>query len=266
VAGSSPPGIDTSRPNVARVNDYFLGGKDNFAADRELAGRLLTLDPGLPQWFRDNRAFICAAVARAASEGGIAQFIDLGAGLPTRPSVHEAARQHIADAAVAYIDNDPIAVLHAQALLPKDKGLIGFRADLTDPAAVLTHPDLATVIDLDRAVGIILGAITHLLPAETLSRATASYLASAPAGSWLIISGGWSEDEETFTSLRSAYTAAPTYRHGPEVFASFFDGTEIVPPGITEANRWIGRHESPPPAKGPYVRCAAGVKRGLAQP
>ncbi|HLJ98808.1 MAG TPA: SAM-dependent methyltransferase [Streptosporangiaceae bacterium] len=255
-----PLGIDASRPNVARVYDYFLGGKDNFAADRELAERLLALDPGLRQWFRDNRAFVCAAVARAVSEGGVTQFLDLGAGLPTRPSVHEAAWQHNPDAKVVYIDLDPVAVLHAQALLPKNPLLIAFQADLTDPPSVLDHPDLAATVDLDRPVGVILGAITHLLPADVLSKSVAAYVARLAPGSWLMISGGYSEDEETYTSMQSAYTAATTYRHSPEMFASFFTGMRIVPPGVVEAKRWVNGLDTPPPAEGAYVRCAAGIK------
>ena len=104
---SPPPGIDTTRPNIARVYDYLLGGKDNFTVDRELAGRLLNVNPGMQQWARSNRAFVVAAAARAAREGGIDQFLDLGAGLPTRPAVHEAVRKVNPAARVAYVDFRP---------------------------------------------------------------------------------------------------------------------------------------------------------------
>jgi len=138
------PGIDASRPNIARVYDYLLGGTDNFTADRELAGQLLIVNPGMEQWARDNRTFVVAAAARAAREGGIAQFLDLGAGLPTHPAVHEAVREVNPAARVAYVDFDPIAVVHSRALLAKGDGLAAFQADLTDPEAVLTDPDLVS--------------------------------------------------------------------------------------------------------------------------
>ena len=130
--------------------DALLGGKDNFTVDRELAGQLLSVNPGMEQWARDNRAFVVAAAARAAREGGIAQFLDLGAGLPTRPAVHDAVRKVNPSARVAYVDFDPVAVVHSRALLAKGDGLAAFQADLTDPKAVLADPDLAKVLDLTR--------------------------------------------------------------------------------------------------------------------
>jgi hypothetical protein len=115
--------MDTSKPNIARVYDYWLGGKDNYAADRDVAGRMLAHDPGLRNRVRDNREFV-TGVARQAAHRGIAQFIDLGAGLPTHPSVHEAARGVNPRARVAYVDNDPVVVSHAQALLATGAGLV----------------------------------------------------------------------------------------------------------------------------------------------
>jgi S-adenosyl methyltransferase len=114
--------MDTSKPNIARVYGYWLGGKDNYAIDRDVAGRMLAHDPGLRDRVRDNREFV-TGVARLAAERGIAQFIDLGAGLPTRPSVHEAARAVNPGARVWYVDNDPVVVSHARALLATGAGL-----------------------------------------------------------------------------------------------------------------------------------------------
>jgi hypothetical protein len=142
-----PPGIDTTRPNIARVYDYLLGGKDNFAVDRELAGQLLSVNPGMEQWARSNRAFVVAAAARAAREGGVAQFLDLGAGLPTHPAVHEAVREVNPAARVAYVNFDPVAVVHSRALLAKGDGLAAFQADPTDPETVFADPELAKILD-----------------------------------------------------------------------------------------------------------------------
>ena len=126
--------MDTSKPNIARVYDYWLGGKDNYAADRDVADRMLEHDPGLRDRVRDNREFV-AGVARLAAERGIAQFIDLGAGLPTRPSVHEAARAVHPGARVAYVDNDPVVVSHARALLATGAGLASARRTCGTPLA-----------------------------------------------------------------------------------------------------------------------------------
>jgi len=116
-----PAGIDVTRPSVARVYDYWLGGKDNFASDRQMGERMAEVNPALPQLVRHNREFICAAAARAAATG-IRQFLDLGSGLPAHPAVHEAVRAIIPDARVCYVDIDPVAVRHGQALLPRAKG------------------------------------------------------------------------------------------------------------------------------------------------
>jgi hypothetical protein len=166
--------MDTSKPNIARVYDYWLGGKDNYAADRDVADRMLAHDPGLRDRVRDNREFV-AGVARLAAERGIAQFIDLGAGLPTRPSVHEAARAVNPGARVAYVDNDPVVVSHARALLATGAGLAVSQADLRDPAAVLDDPVLHGVIDLAQPVCVILAAVAHFLPAAQAARITAEF-------------------------------------------------------------------------------------------
>ncbi len=255
-----PPGIDTSRPNVARVYDYLLGGKNNFAADRELARQLLSVNPGMEAWARSNRAFVVAAAARAAREDGIAQFLDLGSGLPSYPTVHEAVREVNPGARVVYVDFDSVVVLHSQALLAKGEGLAAFQGDLTDPAAVLGDPELAKVLDLARPVGVILGGVAHFLPAAVMRATAAAYVSRIQPGSWLMISAGHAEDQGPNSELRPAYTAADAYRHTHEEFTSFFAGTEIVPPGIVEARRWIDGVAAPPPEHGLYVRCGAGIK------
>jgi hypothetical protein len=258
---ASPWGIDTTRPSIARVYDYWLGGKDNFAADRQLAEQLLSLNPGMRQWALDNRAFLCAAAARAAQECGIDQFLDLGAGLPTSPAIHEAVRQVIPGARFAYVDFDPVAVLHAQALLPKQDGLVAILADLTESEAVLSHPDTAKTLDLGRPIGIILGGVAHFMSAPTMRDVVAGYLSRVPVGSWLILSTARTESAQVETRLKSAYTAAKSYAHSAEDFRSFFDGTQIMPPGLREARRWIAGVRAAPPADELYTLCGAGIKR-----
>jgi O-methyltransferase involved in polyketide biosynthesis len=255
-----PAGIDTTQPNVARVYDYWLGGKDNFAADRDLAEKLLAMVPEMPVWVRNNREFVRTAAARAAREGGITQFLDLGAGLPARPAVHEAVRDVHPSARVVYVDHDPVVVRHAQALLARGAGLVAFQSDLTSPGDVLGHPELAAALDLDQPVAVIVGAVAHFLPADVMAATMAAYVSRISPGSWLILSAARSEEEELMEAGR-AYTAAQSYRHSHEDFASFFAGTELVPPGIGESRRWIAGLGGPVPRTGLYVLGGAGVKR-----
>ena len=139
----APGGIDTTTPNVARIYDYLLGGKDNFAVDREAAKRLIAASPDMAGIVRDNRSFIGRAVRFLAEEAGIRQFIDLGGGLPTQTNVHEMAQQVAPDARVVYIDNDPVVWSHGQALLAYGEQVAMVQADLREPAAVLQHPGSA---------------------------------------------------------------------------------------------------------------------------
>jgi hypothetical protein len=150
-------GFDTTVPNMARVYNYWLGGKDHYAADRAEAERLVALYPPLPALVRENRAFLIEAVGWAARQG-IGQFIDLGAGLPASPAIHQAARAVLPAAQVAYVDTDPVVLTHIRALLATGDGVTAVEADLRDPAAVLGHQDLRAVINPGRPVCVILGA------------------------------------------------------------------------------------------------------------
>jgi hypothetical protein len=255
------PGVDVTQPSIARVYDFLLGGKDNFAADRELAAQLLAITPGLKNVPPDNRAFLCAAAARAVREGGIGQFLDLGAGLPASPAIHEAAREVNPDARFAYVDIDPVAALHGRALLGNADGLVTVQADLTDTDAVLSNPQVLATLDLEQPAGIIIGAVGHFLPAQRMREVVTSYLARVRPGSWLMITIGRAENDDIDEELAPAYTPAETFRHSHQDFASFFDGTDIVPPGLVEAHRWIAGLSTPPPPEGLYVLCGAGVKR-----
>src|ERR1700728_1563998 len=214
VADENPPvGIDVTRPTVARVYDYWLGGKDNFASDREMGRRMAELNPALPQLVRHNREFICAATARAAA-AGINQFLDLGSGLPAHPAVHEAVRQVNPDARVCYVDIDPVAVIHGEALLARGEGLAAVRADLTESEAVLGDPRVRAVIALSEPVAVIMAAVLHFQPAESAAAVCAAYMSRAAPGSWLIISSGHYEDRELASRGQQAGTYARVSKHG----------------------------------------------------
>src|SRR5260370_11871997 len=137
-----PNGIDTTTPNVARIYDYLLGGKDNFAADREAAKRLIEAIPDVAAIARDNRSFLGRVVRYLATHGGIRQFLDLGAGLPTQANVHELAQGVAPDARVVYVDNDPLVTSHGRALLASGDQVGMVFGDLRDPASIVLHPEV----------------------------------------------------------------------------------------------------------------------------
>ena len=253
-------GLDTSRPSIARVYDYWLGGKDNFAVDRKVAAGMLEQDPDLATRVRDNRRFVTKA-AGLASERGIAQFIDLGAGLPTRPSVHEAARAGQPQARVVYVDNDPMVVSHARALLATGQGLAAMAGDLRDPAAVLGDPVLGSVIDLAQPACVILAAVAHFLPAARAAELAAQYMAVLAPGSWLAVSFAHFADEELLARLYAMHTSAPFQNHGPAQLSAFLGGLDVIPPGIAEVRRWLSGIAGTPAGKSAYMLCGVGVKR-----
>src|SRR6516165_10806739 len=157
-------GIDTSVPNIARMYDYWLGGKDNFAADREAAERLAAVIPALPWLARQNRDFLQRTVEFLAGEG-ITQFLDIGSGLPTNQNVHEVAQRVRPDARVVYVDIDPVVVSHAQALLSGSQ-TTAVRADLSRPEEILNAPEVRRLIDFGQPVAVLVIAVLHILPDE----------------------------------------------------------------------------------------------------
>jgi hypothetical protein len=252
-------GIDVTRPSIARVYDYWLGGKDNFASDREMGQRMAAVNPALPELVRFNREFICVAAARAAA-AGISQFLDLGSGLPTHPAVHEAARKVIPDARVCYVDIDPVAVVHGQALLTTGEGLAAVRADLTEVPAVLANPLVNAVIDMSKPVAVILAAVLHFLPPDEAAAVCAEYMSRAARGSWLIVSSGHYEDEELAGRLRQTASHTRFWNHGAADLESMLAGLELVGPGVCEARRWIAGTGGEPAGKPVYALAAVGIK------
>ena len=229
--------FDPATANVARVYDHLLGGKDALAADRDLAGRLLKIYPPLRDMARENRAFVAEAAAWAAGQG-ISQFIDLGAGLPARPPVHQAARQVIPAARVAYVDIDPVVLSHARALLATGDGITAVAADLRDPQAVFADRDLREVIDPARPMCFILGAVLHFADPGTARTVTAGYARLMAPGSCLVISVASFDDQALAEQLAQEYTAAAWHNHTAADVASFFAGLDMAGPGVGEAHTW----------------------------
>ena len=220
-----------------RAPNRLRGGKENFAADREEAERLLEIYPQLRDLVRENRQFVTRAVTWAAQQG-IGQFIDLGAGLPASPAVHATARAVLPSARVIYVDNDPVVLAHARALLATGDGVAAVAADLRDPEAVLTDPEMRAVIDLAEPVCVILGAVLHFLDADAARAVTAGYARLIAPRSCLVISAASYDDEAFGKRLSAEYTAGQFFNHPHADIVSFFAGLELVGPGVTEAQTW----------------------------
>jgi O-methyltransferase involved in polyketide biosynthesis len=235
-------------PNVARMYDYLLGGKDHLAADRAAARAILRDFPEVEQIARANRAFQARAVAFAASQG-ITQFIDLGAGLPTAPATHDTARGACPDAQVAYVDHDEVVIAHARALLAVDDKIAVVPADLRDAGAVLTDDALAQVIDLEQPVCVLLVSVLHFLRPRRADLAVAAYRQAMAPGSILVISAGTSTgtDPALIRSLQAAYyQAAPVTGRSQADIAAWFGGLTLVPPGLTDVRDWQPGTPAPP--------------------
>ncbi len=235
--------FDPTKPNIARVWDYWLGGKDNFAADRELAQTMLEVQPISALMARENRQFLSRAVSYVAQHE-VRQFIDVGAGLPTVLNTHEIARNVDPEARVAYVDNDPVVISHARSLLATSPGVMAVPGDMRDPARILADASLAELINLAEPACVILSAILHFADAATAREVGAAFARALAHGSYLIISVGTGSRAEG-EDFATAYTAGNIHTHSPEEILTFFDGLELVPPGLVPVQAWYGDAPSP---------------------
>jgi len=226
--------FDPSTPSIARVYDYLLNGKDNFAADREVAERLISIAPLTVEVTRENRQFLARAVTWAANQG-ISQFIDLGSGMPTVPNTHETAQAVIADAHVAYVDNDPVVLAHLRALAAKgNPGVTVMDGDVREPNAILDA--VAAGIDLSAPACLLMGYLLHFFAPDAARALVARYAAALAPGSYVVLSVGRSDSDEGFGAYSDG--AAQVYNHSVAEFASFFGPLELVPPGVVDARDW----------------------------
>lgn len=254
VPGPDIDDMDISIPSPARMYDYYLGRKDNYPADRIAAEKALSAVPCGRQVAWANRNFLVRAVRYLASKR-IDQFIDLGTGIPTSPNVHEVARSVIPDARIVYVDNDPIVVVHDKALLASSgDGVTAVRGDIRHPLNIITNHSVRQVIDFNRPVGVLFVAVLHFITdEENPYRSVAAFAERIARGSYIAISHitGDGTAEETIATIRDAYKGA----RAPAVFRSrreierFFNGLEIVDPGLVEVSEWRGNDweaEDPP--------------------
>jgi SAM-dependent methyltransferase len=263
--GQAPPHVDPRTPNMARMYDYALGGKDNFAADREAVQNLFQLAPENAYVCTANRQFLGKA-ARFVAEQGIRQFLDLGAGLPTQGSTHEVARRAQPDARVVYVDSDPVVLTHARALLAgNDSGLAVIAEDIRNIGQILDHPNTRRLIDFSQPAAVLFVAILHGIPnCDDPAGIVAEFVRPLAPGSYVILSHLTREGHPADIVAKKeeifAKSATPMAYRGRDEILRFFDGLELVEPGLTTVTRW--REESPDPqldAAGTWT--LAGVAR-----
>ncbi|QNE73566.1 hypothetical protein F0344_02105 [Streptomyces finlayi] len=240
----APQGIDISVPSVSRMYDFYLGGSHNFEVDREAARKAMEFMPGLPKIMQANRAFMRRAVQYAATEG-ISQFLDIGSGIPTFGNVHEVALAGDPAAKVAYVDHDPVAVAHSQAVLEGVDNTVIAAADLRRPQDILTNPAISGLLDFDRPVALLLVAVLHFVEdADDPYTAVAELREALAPGSLLVMTHA--SYEGIPLTEEEAGGAVGVYRHirNPLVMRSraevsrFFEGYELVDPGLVSMPEW----------------------------
>jgi hypothetical protein len=240
--------------HVARVYDYWLGGKDNFAADRVAGEKTVAVYPGIRLSARANRAFLARSVRYLAGTEGVRQFLDIGTGLPTANNTHEVAQAAAPESRIVYVDNDPLVLAHARALLTSSpEGVTAYLdADLRDTGEILEQA--ATTLDFTQPVAIMLMAILHYIPDDAQARQiVARLLESVPSGSFLTISHAGSDlfPEEMGAFEETLNEHLPGDRHAArphDAVARFFDGTELLDPGVVRVSEWRPDPDTDAPA------------------
>jgi hypothetical protein len=262
-----PPEIDTSRPHPARMYDFFLGGKNHFAADRETAQTVLATAPTTLVTARENRAFLGRAVRYLVAEAGVRQFLDIGTGLPTTNNVHDVAQAVEPSARVVYADNDPLVLAHARALLTSHPaGRTAYiQADLREPEAILASPAVRDVLDFSQPIALITVAVLHFIHDEFKpGAALATLLGALPSGSYLAashVTGEHLPAEAAATTRTYRSSGVPLQLRDSDEFARLaFDGLELVPPGVVLVSEWRPDGSGPRPAP-TEVNCYGGVAR-----
>jgi len=237
----APEGIDVSRPSAARVYDYLLGGAHNFEVDRALGDELVRRSPELAETMRANRVFLRRAV-RFLAGAGVRQFLDIGSGVPTAGNVHEIAQQVAPDATVVYVDVDPVAVAHSDAILAADDRAAMLCADLREPGRILAEAHQTGLIDSSRPVAVLLAGVVHFVPDAAdpgdLIRQLVEPLA---AGSYLLISHATFDGQPpglVETQRLSARTATEISPRPYAEIVRYFDGLTLVEPGLVFIPQW----------------------------
>jgi S-adenosyl methyltransferase len=259
--------FDVSRPNIARVYDYLLGGKDNFAADRGVGEQIMASLPAVQVGVRAQRALLGRVVRYLVEEAGIRQLIDIGSGLPTADNVHEIAQRINPPTRVVYVDNDPVVLSHARALLADNTATIVVDGDLRHPAGILQNPDVLAHLDWDRPVGLLLcGILHHLLDEEHPTEVMAGLCRSIPAGSYVFIHHLLDCGDPAVADVQAALQQGlgrGQFRTRAQI-RDLFTGLELVEPGLVLVPDWRPDAGTPTVSDFPALQLAcAGVARKL---
>jgi hypothetical protein len=236
-----PPTLDTSVPQTARIWNYILGGRDNFAVDRAVGDQILVGQPELAENARLSRAFLVRAVRYLAAEAGVRQFLDIGTGLPTANNTHEVAQAAAPDSRIVYVDNDPLVLVHARALLTSSsEGVTDYvDADLHDTDLVLR--EAARTLDFSQPVAVLfMGVLGHIEDDSVAVGVVRKVMDAVPSGSYFSMCDSTDLSPEVVEAARiwNESAALPYHLRSPERLARFFDGLELVEPGLVSVTRW----------------------------
>ena len=241
---AEPPSFDTSISHPARTYDYWLGGKDNYKADRDVGDQVIATMPSILSGVRANRAFLRRAVEYLAGEAGIRQFLDIGTGLPTNENTHQVAQRVAPESRIVYVDNDPIVLVHARALLTSTpQGATAYlQADARDPETIVR--EAAATLDFSQPVAVMMLAVMHFIPdAEEPRQIIARLMDAVVPGSYLTLSEATSDiDTERISQAATEYNtsrvAAQFHPRTRAEISRYFDGLELVDPGLVSVAQW----------------------------
>jgi hypothetical protein len=247
--GPDRPAIDVSVPHSARIWNYWLGGKDNFEIDRRIGDQVREIFPNIVEAARQSRAFLVRSVEFLAGEAGIRQFLDVGTGLPTADNTHEVAQRVAPQSRIVYVDNDPLVLVHARALLTSSpEGATQYiHADLREPEEIVRNA--RQKLDFSQPIGLMLMGVMGHTPDDDEAHTIVRQLVDAlPPGSYLTMSDGNDTDEASVESMRryADSGAVPYHLRKPEQFVRFFDGLEVVEPGVVSTPDWRPRPDDGP--------------------
>ncbi|GAA1295231.1 SAM-dependent methyltransferase [Pseudonocardia aurantiaca] len=262
-AADLPPGVDLGRPSIARVYDYFLGGKEHFEIDRMAVAAAYEVIPELSRLAHDNRNHLRRAIRFLVADAGVRQFLDLGSGLPTVGNVHDIARNVDPAVRVVYVDNDPLVLAHGRALLSDDTTTLVLLADVRDTEAIFDGPEIRGFVDFDKPFAVIATSILHQFDDHEAYAVADRIKARLTLGSYVVISNFLDDDEPRANAADRAFLAGGLgtgrFRRWSEQ-REFFEGLEMVEPGFVYANDW--RPDEYTPTDSPvHTLYAAGVAR-----
>ncbi|TNY38267.1 SAM-dependent methyltransferase [Thermomonospora catenispora] len=259
-----PPDIDTSVSHVARIWNYWLGGKDNFEIDRQVGDQILQMLPDVARLARASRMYLNRVVWHLAAEAGVRQFLDIGTGLPTVDNTHEVAQRAAPESRIVYVDHDPLVLAHARALLTSTpEGKTDYvHADLREPEKILT--EARRTLDFDKPVALILmGVLEFITDDEEAYSIVRRLMEALPSGSYLAMYDGTNvvhrEASDRIVEVWNASGNAPLVLRTPEQIGRFFEGLEILEPGVVSVTHW--RPEIPPGGEPDAVDAFGAVGR-----